>query len=293
MKARPVEAVQRIAPRARENYLEALRRGDALFEEHGITTALRMAHFLAQALHETGGFRVERESMRYSAKRLVEIFGVNRHSAAVTREEAAELAGNEEAIAERVYGLGNPRKARELGNSEPGDGFRYRGNGVMQTTGRLNHRLTGLAADVDFEADPDLVTDPDHALKPALDEWTRGNLNILADRNDVRGITRRINGGFNGLADRQRWYEKLWDELRADDDPEAPWRSGEGDVEVEWLQGALNTLGADPPLTVDGQYGPKTEVAVRAFQKVAGLRVDGIAGPVTRAAIRVRLDTLR
>jgi putative chitinase len=73
--------------------------------------------------------------MNYSAPRLLEIFGVNRHSAAVTAFEAEKLARKPEAIAERVYGLGNPRKARELGNTQPGDGFRFRGNGIL-----ANHR---------------------------------------------------------------------------------------------------------------------------------------------------------
>jgi putative chitinase len=81
-----------------------------------------MTHILAQALRETGGFTILREKMNYSAPRLFEIFGVNRHSAAITAVEAERLAFQPEAIAERVYGLGNPRKASELGNTEPGDG---------------------------------------------------------------------------------------------------------------------------------------------------------------------------
>src|SRR5262245_33240032 len=198
-----IDTVTRVAPNARGNYLDAIRQGGPLFEQHGITTPLRMAHFLAQALHETGGFTVLRENMNYSAQRLIEVFGVNRHSAAVTAEEAARLAGHPEDIAERVYGLGNPRKARELGNTQPGDGFRYRGNGILQTTGRGNHQLMGTACGVDFEGDPDLVTAPQHALKPALQEWTENNLNSFADRNDIRTITLRINGGFNGLPERE------------------------------------------------------------------------------------------
>jgi putative chitinase len=75
-----IDAVNRIAPHARDNYLEAIRAGSPLFEQHDITTPLRMAHFLAQALQETGGFTVLRENMNYSAPRLIEIFGVNRHS---------------------------------------------------------------------------------------------------------------------------------------------------------------------------------------------------------------------
>lgn len=288
-----IDVVKKVAPRARENYLEALRQGGPLFEEHGITTPLRMAHFLAQALHETGGFTVLRESMNYRADRLVEIFGVHRHSAAVTAAEAAKLEGHPEQIAERVYGLGNPRKARELGNTQPGDGFRYRGNGVLQTTGRGSHRIMGSACGVDFEGNPDWVTAPEHALKPALHEWTRSGLNAFADRNDLRTITLRINGGFNGLPDREGWFNKLWPLLRTGSQPDEPWKAGNEDDAVKWLQEALNDLGADPRLVVDGRYGPATRRAVKEFQAAVGIVADGIAGPVTEARIKLSLDTIR
>jgi len=288
-----VDAVTRIAPHARDNYLEAIRTGGPLFEQHGITTPLRMAHFLAQALLETGGFTVLRENMNYSAQRLLEIFGVHRHTAAVTASEAAQLAGHPEAIAERVYGLGNPRKARELGNTQPGDGFRYRGNGVLQTTGRGNHQRIGIACGLDLEGNPDLATAPEHALKPALHEWTENNLNIFADKNDIRTITLRINGGLTGLSDREAWFDKAWSLLKADSQPLEPWRASNEDDQVKWLQEALNDLGADPKLDVDGRYGPATRQAVRNFQAAVGIAVDGIAGPVTEAAIKLSLNTIR
>jgi len=288
-----IDAVNRIARQARGNYLEAIRNGGSLFEEHGLITPLRMAHFLAQALHETGGFTILRESMNYSAARLMEIFGVNRHSAAVTAAEAELLAHRPEAIAERVYGLGNQRKSRELGNTQPDDGFRFRGNGVLQTTGRGNHQRMGAACGIDFEINPDLVIAPEHALKPALHEWTANNLNVYADKNDIRTITRRINGGLIGLAEREAWLNKVWPLLKEDDQPAAPWEASDEDDDVKWLQQALNDLGADPKLVVDGRYGPATRRAVRAFQKVAGLVADGVAGPVTEAAINLRLGTIR
>ncbi|HEY5676082.1 MAG TPA: peptidoglycan-binding protein [Myxococcales bacterium] len=288
-----IEAVTAIAPGARDEYLSAIRQGGPLFDQHGITTPLRMAHFLAQALHETGGFRVLRENMNYSAARLVEIFGVNRHSAAITPAEAARIERQPEAIAERVYGLGNPRKALELGNTQPGDGFRYRGNGVLQTTGRANHGRLGAACGVDFEGAPELVTAPEHALKPALQEWTDGDLNFFADKNDIRTITRRINGGFNGLAQREAWFAKIWPLVKAARQPEEPWKASDPDDDVKSLQQALNALGAKPRLEEDGRYGPDTRRAVRAFQRAAGIGVDGIAGPVTRAEIELRLDAIR
>jgi len=288
-----VDTVNRIAPHARDTYLEAIRQGGPLFEQHGITTPLRIAHFLAQALHETGGFTILRENMNYSAQRLIQIFGIGHHSAAVTASEAARLAGHPEAIAERVYGLGNSRKARELGNTKPGDGFRYRGNGVLQITGRAAHRRMGAACGVDFEGNPELVTAPEHALKPALQEWTENNLNFFADKNDVRTITRKINGGFNGLSEREAWFSKAWPLLKAYNQPAEPWQASDEDDKVKWLQEALNDLGADPKLVIDGRYGPATRQAVKDFQTAAGIVADGIAGPVTEAAIKLKLDTIR
>lgn len=288
-----IDAIRQVAPNARDNYLDALRRGDVLFQEHNLTTPLRMAHFLAQALHETGGFTILRENMNYSPARLIQIFGVNHHSAAITAAEAEQIARQPEAIAERVYGLGNPRKARELGNTQPGDGFRFRGNGVLQTTGRSNHRRMGEACGLDFEDNPELITAPAHALKPALHEWTENNLNVCADKNDLRTITLRINGGLIGLNEREAWLNRIWPLLKGDRQPVALWEAGNEDEKVKILQKALNDLGAEPPLIVDGRYGPLTRQAVKAFQLAAGITVDGVAGPVTEAAIKLRLDTLR
>ena len=288
-----IDTVKHITQNANINYLEAIRIGDAQFQKHGITTPLRMAHFLAQALHETGGFTVLRENMNYSASRLIEIFGVNRHSAAVTATEAGILAHQPEAIAERVYGFGNLRKAHELGNTHQGDGFRYRGNGVLQTTGRSNHERMGAACGIDFEGNPELMIVPEHALKPALHEWTENNLNASADKNDIRTITLRINGGLNGLPEREKWFYMVWTVLNADSHPAEPWKASDEDDNVKKLQGSLNDLGASPRLVVDGRYGPATRQAVKDFQASAGIVVDGIAGPVTEAAIKLTLDTLR
>ncbi len=202
-------ALSHVAPHARSNYLDAIRQGAPLFTQHGVTTPQRMAHFLAQAMQETGSFTVLRESMNYSAPRMLQIFGVGHHSAKITSAEAPILAHNERALAERVYGLGNPHKANELGNTEAGDGFLYRGDGVLQTTGRGAHRRMGQKCGLDFEGNPDLVTTSEHALKPALQEWSDGNLNHFADQNDIRTITLRINGGLNGFDGRKAFFARL------------------------------------------------------------------------------------
>lgn len=204
--------VRLVAPHARPAYLSAFDAGDALLAQHGITTPLRLAHFLAQVLHETGGLAIEEESGDYSAERLIEVFGGPRHR--VTATESLQLAHHPENIFNRVYGIEgahNPRiLARELGNTEPGDGYRYRGRGILQTTGRGNYRRMSQECGVDFEAHPGLVLSAEHALKPALAEWTDGNLNAAADRDNIITITRRINGpGMNGLADRKQWLVKM------------------------------------------------------------------------------------
>ncbi len=167
--ARPVDIVRRLCPKAKPSYLAAFENGDALFAAAGITTSLRLAHFLAQALHETGGLSIEWESGAYSAARLVEIFGAEprrangspHHSAQVAPSEAAALAYRPEAIFERVYGRGNPVKAKELGNTQPGDGYRYRGGGVLQKTlDTANYR----------EAEQWLAGSDDAALRALLAE---------------------------------------------------------------------------------------------------------------------------
>jgi putative chitinase len=294
-----VDVVNRISPVAPDagakgaNYLAGLRQGGPLFDQNGITTPLRMAHFLAQALHETGCFTVLRESMNYSAPRLSAIFGVGQHSAAITPAEASTLAHHQEDIAERVYGLGNPHKAQELGNTNPGDGFLYRGNGILQMTGRGAHREIGKACGVNFEDNPGLATDPLHILKPGLREWTEEGLNALADKNDIRTITRKINGGFNGLAEREALFDQVFRLLQTGGQPVEALQAGDADDDIITLQQALNTLGADPQLKVDGRFGPSTREAVRDFQTVAGIAADGIPGPVTNAAIKLALDKIR
>lgn len=207
--ARTLAVLADVAPDAKSNYLQAIREGGPLFTQHDITTPRRMAHFLAQAMQETGSFTVLRENMSYKAPRIMEIFGVGEHTARVTVSEAETLARKPEALSERVYGLGNPTKAAELGNTEPGDGFRYRGNGILQMTGRGAHRKMGQASGLDFENHPELATLPEHALKPALQEWADGNLNHFADINDIRTITKRINGGLNGFPERRAHFARL------------------------------------------------------------------------------------
>jgi len=214
---RPVDIIRRVAPHAMPAYVAAFDMGDSLFAKYGVNTPLRIGHFAAQCLSETGGLTITRENMNYSAPRMLQIFGVGHSSAAVRPEEAARLAHHPELIAERVYGLGSPHLAKDLGNTQPGDGFAFRGGGIFQTTGRYNYRIMGQLCGVDFEGHPEWVLSAEHALKPALGEWDRGKLNDFADKNDLLSISRVINVGNalttkmpNGYADRRQWFNTVW-----------------------------------------------------------------------------------
>lgn len=196
---RPIDVVRKVAPLARVDYLTAIERGDGLFRQHGITTPLRLAHFLAQILHETGGLTITEESLNYATAARIAAVWPTRFTVAT----AAPFIHNARALAIKVYG-------DRLGN-RPGtdDGWTYRGRGLMQTTGREGYARMGRLCGVDFEARPELVVSAEHALKPALAEWTAGNLNAAADRDDLHAITRRINGGTIGLDSRAAWLAKL------------------------------------------------------------------------------------
>src|SRR5215470_577507 len=214
--SRAIDIVHKIAPQGKADYIAAFEHGDGLLRQHEINTPNRLAHFLAQIMHECGALSIDWEDMDYSAARLVEIFGVGKHSAAVTVEEANRLAHKPTAIAERVYGLGNPKEAEELGNIDPGDGYRYRGGGLLQTTGRGSYCEIGESCSVDFENHPELLLSAEHALKPALAEWTSGNLNVFADNNDFLAISKAINlgnprakGTPNGLSSRADWLARI------------------------------------------------------------------------------------
>lgn len=165
-----------------------------------ISTPMRQAMFLSQIAHESGGFRHVSENLNYSASALRRVFG----KYFPTDEMAYKYARKPEKIANRVYAnrMGN-------GNEASGDGWKYRGRGLMQLTGKNNYLSFSLAADNNSLIDPGLLTEPEYAAMSAGWFWQDNGLNVLADTGDVRAVTRRINGGYNGLADRQKKYETL------------------------------------------------------------------------------------
>ncbi len=140
------------------------------FPAYGIMeSGLRLAHFMAQLAHESGSFRY--------------------------MEEIASGAAYE--------------GRKDLGNTAKGDGVRFKGRGPIQLTGRANYRTFGRRIGIDLERHPEVAAIPSIGLHTALEYWDVVGLNSLADRDDLEGITRRINGGLNGLADRKRHLVKI------------------------------------------------------------------------------------
>ncbi|MDJ0920321.1 MAG: glycoside hydrolase family 19 protein [Henriciella sp.] len=156
----------------------------------------RFTHFMAQLAHESGHFRYTEENLNYSATGLWNVFRKYFDSP----DHAATFAGRPQEIANRVY-------ANRMGNGDEasGDGYRYRGRGFIQLTGKDNYRQIGRRLGLDLVENPDLVaSDIETTLRVAADFWDSRQLNRLADKDDLRGITKRINGGYNGLADRKK-----------------------------------------------------------------------------------------
>ncbi|WP_244617000.1 peptidoglycan-binding protein, partial [Starkeya nomas] len=133
---------------------------------------------------------------------------------------------------------------------------------------------------------PSLIETAGYCLRGALDHWSRTGCNHLADINDIRAITERVNGGYNGYDERVAWFNKLWPQLRGEA-PAESWKAALSSPSTMLLQEKLVQLGYD--IKVDGRYGPKTTEAVTAYQKANGLKVDGIAGDITMASIAARL----
>jgi putative chitinase len=170
----------------------------------GINTPLRLAHFLAQCGHESGGFRAVQENLNYSAKGLNGIF----RKYFPTEASAAAYARNPQKIASKVYGgrMGN-------GPESTGEGFKFRGRGYIQLTGKDNYRAFGSAINEDMTANPDKVA-THYPLLSAAWFFSKNGLHRIADEGAtdavVTKITKRVNGGTIGLADRIKHFKEYY-----------------------------------------------------------------------------------
>lgn len=185
-----------------ENWFEAIDAKIGVLP-NSINTVKRVAAFLAQTAHESGEFKFITENLNYSADALLRVFPNYFNT-----QQAAAYARKPEQIANHVYGnrMGN-------GPELSGDGWKYRGRGLLQITGKSNYSLFAVAMYGDHSAmimaNPDIITmNNSNALDTAIWFWKAHNLNILADNEDIKSMTRIINGGFNGLDDRIARYNR-------------------------------------------------------------------------------------
>jgi putative chitinase len=230
----------------------------------GIDTPLRLCHFLAQLAHESAHFQVTRE-----------------------------------------FASGQGYEGRhDLGNTQAGDGVRYRGRGLIQTTGRANYRQATIAirrlnsAAPDFEANPVELEAFPWALLAGITYWQSRNINSAADRDDVVRVTELINGGHNGLAEREDYLAKakrIWmtgaapqaaagGQVAAAEEARPLLRKGSKGHDVTILQNLLIRAGFK--VAADGDFGEHTEEAVKAYQTGHRLEVDGVVGNATWDALR-------
>ena len=219
-----------------------------------INTPPRVLMFLAQCAHESGGFRHLVENLHYSAAALLSTWP-NRFTA----EEAVAFAYDERRIAERAYGgrMGN-------GPEGSGDGYLYRGRGIIQLTGRDNYRRCGAALGVNLEASPLLLESPSYAAQSAGWFWSANGCNELADAGDFEGATRRINGGLNGYEDRKRWLAKVRAILGTD---------------------AAETEAHKPPVTAPGARGATDQLTEVSMLQTLLPMILGMFAPRAQAAI--------
>lgn len=175
---------------------------DRTFKKYEINTLKRQACFIGQCMHESGGFKQLNENLNYSAKALVATWP----SRFPNLEYAAEYERKPERIANKVYG-------GRMGNNTEGDGWKYHGRGLIQLTGKENYANCGLGIGVDILGNPDLVATPEYASLTAGWFWNKKGLNALADSMDIDTMTKRINGGSIGIADRKAKIEKVMNVL--------------------------------------------------------------------------------
>ena len=171
-----------------------------LLPKYDIDTKTRVSYFLAQCIHESAGFKRLQENLNYRATGLRKVFS----KYFPTDELALEYEHKPEMIANRVYGnrMGN-------GPEESGDGFKYRGRGLIQLTGKNNYMSLSNDIKVPLESLLDYLVTPYGAIHSACWFWNKNKLNQWADKNDMINLTRKINGGSIGIEDRIKQYNHI------------------------------------------------------------------------------------
>lgn len=260
-----------------------------ILPKYEINTPNRVAGFFAQCGHESMGFKVLEENLHYRAETLEKLFSKYFSKAG---RNAADYAKQPEKIANVIY-------ANRMGNGDTasGEGYAFRGRGIVQLTGKDNYSAFALSIKMALPDVIDYVTTKKGALESACWYWNSRNINAACDAGDIVKMTKLINGGTIGLADRKKHYEEalaiLGGAVPAKAAPakaaptSAPAPAAGGEPLKRGSTGALvkqvqEKLGIEP---ADGIYGFWTSNVVKEWQAKNGLTADGVAGPKTLAKL--------
>jgi putative chitinase len=239
--------------------------------KYDIVTVTRVAGFISQCAHESLDFTRTLENLNYSAQRLNQVFP--KYFARAGRN-ASHYHRQPEKIANVVYA-----NRMDNGDENSGDGWRFRGRGLIQLTGRYNYTQFGNSCGMTAEQVIPYVETKRGAIHSACWYWSSRNLNQAADAHDVNRMTRLINGGTHGLRDRQIRYTRAMNSLGKSIDKTKNLRTvklGSRGKTVAMMQEYLG-------IPADGIFGPNTEATLKRWQQFNGLTPDGIAGPNTLA----------
>jgi putative chitinase len=259
------------------------------FEKYDIDTTNRIAGFMAQCGHESGDFKNLEENLNYSVDNLLRVFP---RYFGKGKADPKDYTRNPEKLANYVYMDANRSKSGALGNTQAGDGWRFRGGGIKQLTGRNNYAAFAKGVGMTTEEAADYVRTKKGAFESACWFWKTNGIAKYADADDIVGMSKRINGGDIGLADRKARYAKaktilagsstaktvipaavndqITDSVTQAKPSKYPTlqKRSSGDV-VKKVQSKLG-------LTADGVYGLQTEIAVRSWQRSNKYTADGV-----------------
>lgn len=249
------------------------------WERFGVTTPVSQAKFMGQIAQESAGLTCLTENLNYSAQRLCQVWPKR----FPTVKDASPYAHNPEALANKVYG-------GRMGNTKEGDGWRYRGRGLKQLTGHDNYEAEGKALGVDLIGDPDQVAKPDMAFLTALSYFQR-HIGKAAETASVETITVAVNGGVNGLHERELATERALEILAPNRLNKRTLETGSKGLDVALLQSSLVELGEK--ISIDSIFGKATASAVKLFQSENALPVTGIYDSATRNELQIALQSAR
>lgn len=292
--------LQRAAPLGRPDVIAAIAsQADRVFPLYGLTTLARVRLFLGIVIEETGGLRAIEEDLNYSAERAHQVWP----HIFPTVVSAQPFAHEPHELANKVYG-------GRMGNAGSGDGWRYRGQGLIQTTGHDNFALLQHLTGLPLVDHPELVTDPAHMLECAAALFARyPGIMAYCDAGNMHAVwalvgSGRATGQIINLANHELAYAHVCAAIPALGDINVPPTPTVNQLnsrasavpplavgDVAGIQRALNELNASPHLTLDGVYGPKTAGAIAAFQRrLSWIEVTGHPDSATVAAINEALS---